>query len=68
MKTKTLLIEDLRKLEATPILVDIIIKAAKGRYHDYLSPLPFPKHILESDLRKAGLEELAKEVIRGRYD
>lgn len=68
MKTKSLLIEDLKKVEPTPIVIDIIIKATKGYYHDYLSPLPFPKHILESDLRKAGLGELAKEVINGRYD
>lgn len=68
MKTKTLLIKDLKKCEAIPILIDIIVKATKGLYHDYQSPLPFPKHMLESDLRKAGLDDMADEVIRGRYD
>lgn len=68
MKTKTLLIKDLKNVEATPIVIDMMIKAAKGHYHDYLSLLPFPKHILESDLRKAGLDKLADEVIKGRYD
>ena len=68
MKTKTILIGDLKKVKSTPIVIDIIIKATKGYYHDYLSPLPFPKHILESDLRKAGLDKLADEVIKGKYD
>ena len=60
--------KDLKKVKPTSIVIDIIIKAIKGYYHDYLSPLPFPKHILESDLRKAGLNKLADEVIKGRYD
>ena len=68
MKTTTLLIEDLKKVESTPLVIDIIINAIKGYYHDYTSPLPFPKHILEMDLREAGLDELANDVIKGKYD
>lgn len=68
MKTTTLLIEDLKKVKSTPLIINIIINATKGYYHDYKSPLPFPKHILEMDLREAGLDNMADDVINGKYD
>ena len=68
MKTTSLLIEDLNKVKSTPLIIDIILNASKGYYHDFDSPLPFPKHILEMDLREAGLDDIADDVIEGKYD
>ena len=68
MKTKTLLIDDLKKVKSTPLIIDIMINASTGYYHDYKSPLPFPKHVLEMDLREAGLDDMADDVVDGKYD
>ena len=68
MKTTTLLIEDLNKVKSTPLIIDIILRASEGYYHDYKSLIPFPKHVLVMDLREARLDELADNVIKGKYD
>ena len=68
MKTTTLLIEDLKKVKSTPLIINIINNATKGYYHDYKSPLPFPKYILEMDLREARLDDMGDAVINGKYD
>lgn len=68
MKTKTLLVEDLKKEKQTRQVRAIIRQAKDGLYHNYESKLDFPKNQLVHDLKKAGLHHLAKAVINGRYD
>jgi hypothetical protein len=46
----------------------ILDKAKTGYYHDYKSPINFPKLQLVDDLVGAGLEELADIVMRGEFD
>ncbi len=67
-KTKTLLVEDLKKVPQTPEVQAIIADALKGYYHDWESVLDWPKVQLCHDLKKVGLHDLAKAVKDGRYD
>lgn len=46
----------------------IIAKAKQGHYHDFASKLATPKMQLVTDLRQAGLEDIAKDVMNGLYD
>ena len=68
MKTKTLLVEDLKKEPQSPQVKEMIKMALKGYYHDYESVLDFPKTQLAHDLKEAGLHDLAEAVKEGRYD
>lgn len=72
MHTKDMLAEALRKVN----LNEMAEKAAKGYYHDFLSPLDLPEMQLVHDLAKASMGnpakdkilELRQEVINGKYD
>lgn len=68
MKTKTLLVEDLKEKPQSPQVKEMIKLALQGYYHDYESVLDFPKTQLFRDLKKAGLDDLAEAVKEGRYD
>ncbi len=67
MKTKTLLVQDLRKKPQTLLVQTMIANALRGYYHDWESVLDRPKTQLCVDLKKAGLHDLARAVIIGRY-
>ena len=67
-KTKTLLIEDLKKKPQNREVKRLMERALSGLYHDFQTPLPYPKHQLRNDLLTLGFEDLAQEVIEGRYD
>ena len=45
----------------------IIKKTCQNIYHDFKSPLAYPKHQLRDDLLEAGFKDLAKNVLEGRY-
>lgn len=70
MHTKDMLAEELRKAG----LLDMSVKAARGHYHDFLSPLPDPAMALDRDLvavvtnpqLKLSLREAA-QVLRRRH-
>lgn len=40
----------------------------QGHYHDFKSPLATPKLALVGELKRLGLEDVAKEVASGSYD
>lgn len=46
----------------------LIQNALRGVYSDFGSPLPLPLSTLEVELRGAGYDDLAKNVIHGHYD
>lgn len=76
-KTKTLLIEDLkarmteeydRKDPGLSGFIETVISfAQKGYYHDLDSHFPTPKHALHTHLECLGFDDLAQEVLNGRY-
>jgi len=47
---------------------DMVSRTGAGLYHDYVSPHPMPKHLLVSDAKAAGLEEIAQRAMQGHYD
>ena len=47
---------------------DMVSRTGAGLYHDYVSPHPLPKHLLVSDAKAAGLEEIAQRAMQGHYD
>jgi len=47
---------------------DMISRVGAGLYHDYVSPHPMPKHLLVSDAKANGLEEIAQRAQQGHYD
>jgi len=59
------LVDDLEAADAPDWVVN---KAESLHYHDYESPLPFPKVALVEDLKELGLHEIAKDAMHGRYD
>ena len=62
------LIEDLEK-ESQNASRDVILEHARaGRYHDFRTPLDFPKRQLADDLHSAGYLHLARKVVTGEYD
>jgi hypothetical protein len=67
-KTSTLLVKELLSLSQTDEIKEIINKAKQFRYDDFRSKSSTPKTDLFYDLRKAGLTEMAKTVIDGKYD
>jgi hypothetical protein len=67
MHTKDFLAQELRAAG----LNDMADLAAKGYYHDFLSPLATPELQLEADLRAMGTPEaeaLRKRHINGEFD
>lgn len=59
------LVKDLRDSGAPK---DLISRVGAGLYHDYVSPHPMPKHLLVSDAKANGLEEIAQRAQQGYYD
>ena len=49
-------------------LKTMIEKAQAGYYHDFKSPIAFPKMKLTKDLYRLDLQTLAQEVQEGLYD
>lgn len=67
MHTKDILAAELTKAG----LAEMAAKAAKGYYHDFLSPLTFPEMQLAADLLEVGTVEaisLRQRVINGEFD
>jgi hypothetical protein len=67
MHSKDVLADELRKAG----LAKMAEAAARGYYHDYLSPLPFPELQLASDLEKAGTSQalaLRDRHLDGEFD
>ena len=73
MHTKDILATALRKVD----LDEMANKAAKGYYHDFLSPLDLPEIALVNDLEKAAhqypdrhnaIMRLRRRVINGDFD
>jgi hypothetical protein len=47
----------------------MIVKNAKMElYNDFLSSVATPQMLLHAHLKRAGLENLAKNVLEGKYD
>ena len=59
------LVKDLKAAGAPD---DMISKTGAGVYHDYVSPHPMPKHLLVTDAKAAGLQEIAHRAKNGHYD
>jgi len=57
-----------RDLQAAGAPDQLISRTGAGVYHDYVSPLPMPKHQLVVDAEAHGLEEIAHRAKRGDYD
>ena len=67
MHTKDILAAELSRAN----LPAMAAKAAKGYYHDYLSPLDFPCQQLVLDLQRVGTAEargLAARAVNGEFD
>jgi len=47
---------------------EMVTRVGAGIYHDYVSPLPMPKHRLVADCQKWDLPEVAKKAKQGYYD
>jgi hypothetical protein len=47
---------------------EMISKTGAGAYHDYVSPHPMPKHLLVTDAKAHGLNEIAHRAKQGHYD
>jgi len=47
---------------------DMISRVGAGVYHDYVSPLPMPKHQLVADAQAHNLPEIEHRAKRGDYD
>lgn len=55
--------------DARIMIGDVFIqKCRDGYYHDFKSPLTFPKSQLATDLRAMGLKETAARVEKGEFD
>jgi len=57
-----------KDLQAAGAPDDMISRVGAGVYHDYVSPMPMPKHQLIADAQAHGLEEIAHRAKRGDYD
>lgn len=57
-----------RDLEAAGAPVHLVERARAKEYDDFESPHAMPHRKLYSDLKRAGLDTLAKDVARGRWD
>lgn len=70
-KATTILLKDLEEARTSEnvVKVDIIIANAKKElYNDFLSTHPTPQILLHTHLMDAGLTDLAKNVLEGKYD
>jgi len=67
-KTKTLLIEDLKKQPESPQRNRIIERAQIGFYHDFECSIATPKIQLVMDLNDAGFNDMGNDVKQGKYD
>jgi hypothetical protein len=68
MGTKDTLVAELEKLPASKHRDTIIARAKAGTYHDFESEVDLPKIMLVTDLRRAGFDELAQQVMNGAFD
>lgn len=57
-----------KDLHAAGAPKEMISKTGAGAYHDYVSPHPMPKHLLEMDAKAHGLDEIAARARQGHYD
>lgn len=57
-----------KDLHAAGAPKEMISKTGAGAYHDYVSPHPMPKHLLEMDAKAHGLDEIVERMKRGDYD
>jgi len=57
-----------KDLQAAGAPQDMISRVGAGIYHDFVSPLPMPKHQLVADAQAHELHEIAERAKRGDYD
>lgn len=66
--TQNALIKDILEGAVEKEVVHLIVLVASGYYHDFETPLAFPKHELVCALQNIGRDDLVKKCIAGKYD
>lgn len=66
--TLTRLVRDLERKPPNALRDDILERARRAYYHDFLTDLPLPKVQLVADLERYGFRDLARKARRGEYD